>query len=545
MTTSSVLFTGTLALPLALLAACLWTPARERMLPWLAWAPLPALLAALGVDRGTTFTLISAGSYDGVLALDTPGALLLGVAALLWSAAGAYAATYQREQPNRGRFAASWLLCLTGCLGVFVAADMPLLYLMLATMTLGASALVFQDESAGARRAAGIYLGLALAGETLVLIAMILLAQATPEGSLLIRDAAAALPTAANRDLIVTLLIVGFGLKAGLVPLHVWMPLAHAAAPMPASAVLSGVVVKAGIIGLIRFLPVDAGLTDWGNLLAIAGMFTALYAVVIGITQPHPKVVLAYSSVSQMGFTAAVIGAGIANLDAATPVLAAFYATHHILVKGAMFLLVGVVAATAATRLRGTLLLATVLALGLGGLPLTGGAVAKLAVKGPLGSGWAETVGYVSAVGTTLLMLHFVRRVATYHAREDDAHALAGLRWPWLLSAIAAIVVPWVLYFVLSLGAVAEILAPKALWASLWPVAVGAGFAWMLARAGNRLPQVPAGDIAVVIDAGASVAVRARMTLSRIDNVLRQWAVAGLSLLTLAVLFGWALTAGR
>ncbi len=125
MTAGMILLTGTLALPLILLTACLWPSARERMLPWLAWAPLPALLAALVVDRGTTVTLISAGSYTGVLALDTPGALLLGVAALLWSAAGAYAAAYQREQPNRGRFAASWLLCLTGCLGVFVAADMP------------------------------------------------------------------------------------------------------------------------------------------------------------------------------------------------------------------------------------------------------------------------------------------------------------------------------------------------------------------------------------------------------------------------------------
>jgi formate hydrogenlyase subunit 3/multisubunit Na+/H+ antiporter MnhD subunit len=515
------------------------------MLTWLVVAPLPALLAALGVDRGTTVTLIAAGSYEGVLALDAPGALLLGVAAMLWSAAGAYAATYQRDLANRGRFAASWLLCLTGCLGVFVAADMALLYLMLASMTLGASALVFQDESAGARRAAGIYLGLALAGETLVLVAMILLAQATPEGSLLIRDAASVLPSAAHRDLIVVLLIAGFGLKAGLVPLHVWMPLAHAAAPMPASAVLSGVVVKAGIIGLIRFLPVDAGLADWGNLLAIAGMFTALYAVAIGITQSHPKVVLAYSSVSQMGFTVAVIGMGITNLDAATPVLAAFYATHHILVKGAMFLLVGVVAATAGTRLRGTLLLAAVLAVGLGGLPLTGGAVAKLAVKGPLGSGWAATVAYASAVGTTLLMLHFLRRVAASSAAEPAARAAAGLRWPWLVTAVAAIVVPWAIYLGLSLGTVAEAIAPKALWASLWPVGVGAALAWWLARAGDRLPRIPPGDVAVGIDRGVAAGARAGVALLRADGVLRQWSVAGVSLLTLAALFVLALMAGH
>jgi formate hydrogenlyase subunit 3/multisubunit Na+/H+ antiporter MnhD subunit len=545
MTMSNALLTGTLALPLVLLAACLWSSARDRMLPWLVVAPLPALLAALGVDRGTTVTLIAAGSYEGVLALDAPGALLLGVAALLWSAAGAYAATYQRDLPNRGRFAAAWLLCLTGCLGVFVAADMPLLYLMLATMTLGATALVFQDESAGARRAAAIYLGLALAGETLVLVAMILLAQATADGSLLIRDAAAVLPTAAHRDLIVALLIIGFGLKAGLVPLHVWMPLAHAAAPMPASAVLSGVVVKAGIIGLIRFLPVDAGLADWGNTLAVAGMFTALYAVAIGITQPHPKVVLAYSSVSQMGFTAAVIGMGIASLDAATPVLAAFYATHHILVKGAMFLLVGVVAATAGTRLRGTLLLAAVLAVGLGGLPLTGGAVAKLAVKGPLGSGWAATVAYASAVGTTLLMLHFLRRVAANSAAEPAARAAAGLRWPWLVTAIAALVVPWAIFLGLSLGTVAEAVAPKALWASLWPVGVGAALAWWLARAGDRLPRIPPGDVAVVIDRGVGAGARAGAALLRADRVLQQWTIAGVSLLVLAALFGLALVAGR
>ena len=102
-----------LALPLAMLLACLWPAARDRMLPWLAWAPLPALLAAVGVEREAPLVVIAVGAYRGALVLDAPGALLLGVAALLWSAAGAYAATYQRGQPNRGRFASGWLLCLT------------------------------------------------------------------------------------------------------------------------------------------------------------------------------------------------------------------------------------------------------------------------------------------------------------------------------------------------------------------------------------------------------------------------------------------------
>jgi multicomponent Na+:H+ antiporter subunit A len=539
MTSGAVWLGAALAIPLALLLACAWRPARERMLGALAWAPLPALAAALLVDREAVLVVIAAGAYEGRLALDAPGALLLGVASLLWSAAGAYAATYQREQPNRGRFAAAWLLCLFGCLGVFLAADMPLLYLMLASMTLGAGALVFQDESPAARRAAGVYLGLALAGETLVLVAMILLAQAAD--SWLVRDAAAALPQADRRDLILALLTVGFGLKAGLVPLHVWMPLAHAAAPMPASAVLSGVVVKAGIIGLIRFLPLDPGLADWGNALAIAGMFTALYAVAIGVTQTHPKVVLAYSSVSQMGFTVAVIGMGVASADPDGPLLAAFYASHHILVKGAMFLLVGVVAATTAKRLRGTLALAALLAVGLGGLPFTGGAVAKLAVKGTLGGGWAATVAYVSAVGTTLLMLHFLRRAMANAATQPDARAAAGLRWPWWITASAAIVVPWALFLGLSLGTFDELVAPKALWSGVWPAAVGALLAVLLARGETRLPRIPPGDVAVAIDVAARGAARAGAAIERADAALREWAIAGIGLLVLAVAIGAAL----
>ena len=543
MTATGAWLGAALAFPLALLLACAWRPARDRMLSALVWAPLPALAAALLADRETFLVAVSAGAYEGRLALDAPGALLLGVASLLWSAAGAYAATYQREQPNRGRFAAAWLLCLFGCLGVFLAADMPLLYMMLASMTLGAGALVFQDESAAARRAAGIYLGLALAGETLVLVAMVLLAQAS--GSWLVHDAAMALPHAGQRDLIVALLVVGFGLKAGLVPLHVWMPLAHAAAPMPASAVLSGVVVKAGIIGLIRFLPLDPGLADWGNALAIAGMFTALYAVAIGVTQSHPKVVLAYSSVSQMGFATAVIGMGVASADPDAPLLAAFYASHHILVKGAMFLLVGVVAATVASRLRGTLAMAALLAVGLGGLPFTGGAVAKLAVKGTLGGGWAATVAYVSAVGTTLLMLHFLRRVMANASTQPDARAAAGLRWPWWTTAIAAIVVPWSLYLGLSLGTFDELVAPKALWSGLWPAAVGALLAVLLARAEARLPRIPPGDVAVAIDAAARGAARVGAAIERADAVLREWAIAGIGLLALAVAVGAALVNWR
>ena len=120
-----------------------------------------------------------------------------------------------------------------------------------------------------ARRAPGapgrVYVSLAVLGEAFLLMGFVLLAAATPGGSLLIRDAVAALPASPWRESTLLLLILGFGLKIGLVPLHVWMPLAYPAAPIPAAAVLSGAAVKAGVIGLIRFLPLDAALPDWGG----------------------------------------------------------------------------------------------------------------------------------------------------------------------------------------------------------------------------------------------------------------------------------------
>ena len=210
-------------------------------------------------------------------------------------------------------------------------------------------------------------------------------------------------------------------MKIALVPMHGWMPLAYTAAPIPAAAVLSGAAVKAGVIGLIRFLPFEAALPGWGEALVVLGLFSAFYGVAIGITQQNPKTVLAYSSISQMGVIAAVLGMGLAAADKGAALDVAFYAAHHVLVKGALFLAVGVVAASSARRLWRGAAPAAVLALSLGGLPLTGGALAKLAIKAPLGDGIVGSLATVSAAGTTLLMLHFLQRLARSNSQDAQA----------------------------------------------------------------------------------------------------------------------------
>jgi multicomponent Na+:H+ antiporter subunit A len=526
-----------LVVPLGMLLACLWPRALNRMPSFLALAAIPALAAVLLVADDSPL-LLGSTRLHLTFALDLPGAMLLGVAALLWIASGAYASQYLEGRPNRGRFVVCWLMTLTGCIGVFLAADMVSFYFLLALLTLGACGLVIYHETPRAWRAGAIYIGLALLAEAFLLMAFVLLAAQIPGDSLLIRDAAAALPTSPQRDLMLTLLIAGLGMKAGLVPFHFWMPLAYAAAPTPASAVLSGAVVKASILGMIRFLPLETALPDWGTALAAAGLFAAIYGVVIGITQRNPKVVLAYSSVSQMGFIVAVIGMGMIAGDDRAALAAAFYAAHHVLVKGALFLSVGVIAATGSRRLWPMLLPVAIIAVGLGGLPLTGGALAKIVVDGPLGDGTASKIATLSAVGTTLLMLQFLRSLAKTASQDPEATAAAGLVWPWLATAAVSLVVPWTLYLAVPSGTLPDPLAPAVLWKALWPVLLGALLAIALWRWVSWLPRVPEGDVVVAIDGGARVAVAWGKALERMDSALRQWPAAGVSLLILTIALG-------
>src|SRR5216684_6619020 len=105
-------------------------------------------------------------------------------AALLWIASGAYAQPYLKFRPNRGRFVVCWLMTLTGCIGVFLAADMVGFYFLLALMTLGACGLVIYRETPRAWRAGAIYIGLGLLAESLLLTAFVMLAAQIPGDSL-------------------------------------------------------------------------------------------------------------------------------------------------------------------------------------------------------------------------------------------------------------------------------------------------------------------------------------------------------------------------
>jgi formate hydrogenlyase subunit 3/multisubunit Na+/H+ antiporter MnhD subunit len=539
MTGPAMLLAAALLLPLVLAACCLFGPFRARAISLLVFAPIPGLLAALLLPDGTS--AFFPAPFRMSLMLDRPGAILLGGAALLWSAAGVFAASYLGREPAAPRFAIWWLLTLSGSLGLFIVADVASFYLVFTLASLAAYGLIVHEQTARAHRAGTVYVMLALFGEAVLLLALVMLASGSPDANPLIRHVVATLPSSPQRDAIVILFILGFALKMGLVPLHVWLPLAHPAAPMPASAVLSGVVVKAGVIGLIRFMPFEAGLPFWGGLLIAAGLVTAYYGVAIGVTQTRAKTILAYSTVSQMGLLAVLVGAGLENADTGATGLIAYYAVHHTLVKGALFLAVGILAATGGAHLRPVLVITGILALSLGGMPLTSGALAKLAAKPMLGYGLVSHAMTLAGAGSTLLMLHFLT-IVMRDARGNPAGSvpLAQVA-PWLVVAAASLVIPWSLYPVLSGEALASLLLPEALWKLVWPMLLG-GLAMLVLQRLTRLPgAIPEGDIVVLAEAGSPAVLRLAAFVQQADARLRRWPVAGLTLAGLVILLGGAL----
>jgi hydrogenase-4 component B len=142
----------------------------------------------------------------------------------------------------------------------------------------------------------------------------------------------------------------GFGAKAGLLPLHIWLPEAHPAAPSPVSALMSGVMLKTAIYGLLRvsFDLLHAQVWWWGEILLVLGLATALYGVIFAAVQSDMKRLLAYSSIENIGIIVAGIGLtllfksyGKTLLAAITLTAVLYHALNHALFKSLLFLATG------------------------------------------------------------------------------------------------------------------------------------------------------------------------------------------------------------
>lgn len=505
---SELLLILTVVTPLVLVGA--WPARRCRV--WIgrlaAWAPLPAILLALLADDLTIeLPWLLFGSRWG---LDSTGRVFLGLTAALWLAAGIFARSYLAHDPKRERFELFHLLTMAGNLGLVVAQDMVTFLLFFTLMSLAAYGLITHDRQPESMRAGRIYIVLAIFGEVLLFWAVLLAVQQT--GTLYFDGLAAKFAASPHRNLIAGLLLVGFGIKLGVMPLHFWLPLAHPAAPTPASALLSGAMIKTGLLGLLRFLPFGAvAMPEWGLLCILVGIASTFLAALIGLTQDNPKTVLAYSSVSQMGLITIGIGAALMAPDAWQVIAPALlvYAVHHAVAKAALFLGVGVAQARMRSRWQRTLVTAGLLmaALSLAGLPLTSGFAAKTALKYAAAATpefWASTFAWLlplTGITTTLLVARFLCLV--WPSRQHARQALVpGMTISWGALVVGVVV----LFFELRFGHFVKpawtSLAVENLWAAAWPM-ISAGAILLVLQATPSLRKrlrdiaVPAGDLVV------------------------------------------------
>ncbi len=526
-----ILLVASLATPLAFLAACFVKAWRRQVLALQWLAPMPGLAAGLAGFTGAPLTRdLPVSGFT--LRLDPPSALLLAGAALLWIVISA--ALWRNRQPDN-RWGLSWLLTMTGNLGVFIAGDLVSFYLLYALASIPAYGLFAFSDDGERKRAGAIYMAFTILGEALLLLAFAMLVAGEPHGSARIADVMAALPTSPWRDAVLGLIIAGFGMKIGMVPFNGWMPLTYSAAPIPAAAVLSGAGVKAGVIGLLRFLPFGLPLEGWGDALVAVGFLCAFYGVAFGLVQQNTKVVLAYSSISQMGVITAAIGMALVKGQAGASLDIAFYAANHLLVKAALFLTVGVLAVRGGRLSRPMFILAVLLALSLAGLALTGGALAKIATKTQFAGGSEAVLATLSSIGTALLMTHFLICLATSPPGAAQ-ECPAGLVPFWPAVALGAILLPWAFYP--AVGDISYVFEPGTLVDGLWPVALGAGLALVLRRFNRFLPRVPVGDSIVLGEAAFRRLPAVGSAFQTLDARLCRWSAACVSLLliTLALL---------
>lgn len=416
-------------------------------------APVPALLGALIVHEGEL--ALSWFMMGGVWQIEGFRGPILSFSALLWFVAGVFAHGYMALEVlsyRLFRFAFFWPLAMTGNLLLIIASDIPGFYAGFALMTYSAYVLVIHDGSRDARRGAAAYIIMAIIGEGLIIGG--LLWGAGSMGTIMLSELRSGLPVLPGGLAISFALWLGYGVKAGLFGLHMWLPLAHPVAPTPASAVLSGAMIKAGFVGWFYTMPAGlATMSALGYVAVIVGLSGAFIAVIYGLAQRDAKIVLAYSSVSQMGMITALLGLTLAKpvlWVVSAPVLILFIINHG-LCKGALFL--GTAITGRPTPLPGVILW---IALVLPALSLTGmagiGLSIKWAVKSYLYANGLMLFSFVftlAGVGTALLMIRvlFLQYLACQNAEIQRSDPVPGsMVFAWILCVLASISIPWWLY---------------------------------------------------------------------------------------------------
>ncbi|MDK2835559.1 MAG: multicomponent Na+:H+ antiporter subunit [Thermosediminibacterales bacterium] len=323
-----------------------------------------------------------------VFRVDELGLFLALITSFVWFLISIYSSYYMSNDKYLNRYYIAFLLTLSGCLGVALTGGLLSLYFFFEIASLIPYILIIHNESKEAVKASAKYLYMCLFGSLALFFAISLtfyllgtvdlneIKQLSREGKVL--------------PLSVFLgFFIGFGIKGGLFPLHVWLPDAHPVAPSPISSLLSGITVKVGMYGIIRLVYSMYGFEifnglGWGLFLRIIAVITILLGSSVAVKETNLKRMLAYSSISNMGY----ILLGIALLTERALIGAVFHIFSHAFMKGSLFLCAGAIkhktGKTMIKQMNGigyempiTMFCFTIAALGMIGIPPLNGFISK------------------------------------------------------------------------------------------------------------------------------------------------------------------------
>lgn len=409
--------------------------------------------AGPGDDLRTTVSWVPGLSMDIALRFDSLSAIMcvlaLGIGALVLFYCAAYfrpVGVHTDTDPRLPSFAAKMVGFAGAMFGLMVADNMLVLYVFWEMTTVLSFLLIgHYAERAANRRAATQALLVTTAGGLAMLVGIIALGNAA--GTYLLSEVVAYPPSGTTVTVGVLLILVGALSKSAIVPLHFWLPGAMAA-PTPVSAYLhAAAMVKAGIYLVARLAPGFADSPGWRPTLVILGLSTALLAGWRAVHEYDLKLLLAYSTVSQLGLMIVLVGAGTGDLMLAG--LTAMCA--HAAAKATLFMVVGIIDHATGTRdLRelaglgrrcpGLFVIAAAAAASMAGVPPFVGFIAKETIFGAeartpvLGSGgpYVLAAGVVASLFTVIYSVRFVWGGFASKGRSAPSPRVAGLHRPEL-----------------------------------------------------------------------------------------------------------------
>lgn len=362
---------------------------------------------------------------------------------ILFSTVAVYSISYFKQH---AKIYALLLLMHAGLLGAFISRDLFNYYIYMEVASVSSFALVALSDEKGAKKAAYKYLVFSLVASYFFIFAIGIIYLKTGYLNVeLIRSNAIV-----SREINVALAVAfsALILKAGIFPLHFWLPDAHSKAPNPISALLSGIVVKAPVYGMLLlyfFLPLTGELLTVLTVVAFASMF---FGIALMIVENNIKKFLAYSTVSQMGYV--LLGIATSN-----PAGAVYYAFAHSLFKGGLFLSVGTLMDAQKTKnLEGLtyrhdkilMMSIVMLSLAIGGISPFVGALGKRLLLSNL-SGVQAYLFKMAGIGT---LVSFIRM--NYYLMKPEKAVKSNLTQRVLSFTIAVLTLAFGVYFGLAIS---------------------------------------------------------------------------------------------